>query len=117
MNPPEVTLEKGLEHAGMEGMFWAWHLAARNGSFGARALVTLYLRGPIEGKIGHHDIMAFTLINAWPKAVTVTDANAGASEMVKFTLTLVCDEIYGGAAPVLPDLLNWENVGPQALMA
>lgn len=114
-NPPEIVLEKGFEHEGKEGMLWAWHLAARKGLFGARALVTLWLKGPVEGKVDHQNVAAFTLINAWPKAVNVSDAQAGANEMVKFSMTLVCDEIYFGPNNLPPDLLGWQSVGPLAL--
>ncbi|MEV6718004.1 phage tail protein [Lentzea sp. NPDC051208] len=109
-NPPEVILEKGFEHKGKEGMLWAWHLAARRGIVAARAQVTLNLRGPVEGTQDHEVVAAFTLTNAWPKAVNVSDAQAGANEMVKFSVTLVCDEIVFGPAPVLPNLLDWQNI-------
>lgn len=110
VNPPEVTLEKGFEHAGSEGVLWAWHLAARRGITAARALVTLTLRGPVEGKIEHEPVASFCLVNAWPKAVNVSDVQAGANEMVKMSITLTCDEIIFGSTPTaMPNLLDWQN--------
>jgi phage tail-like protein len=110
VNPPEVLLEKGFEHKGKEGMLWAWHLAARRGISAARALVTLQLKGPVEGEIEHQVVASFCLVNAWPKSVTVSDAQAGANEMVKMSIVLVCDEIIFGSTPAaMPNLLDWQS--------
>jgi phage tail-like protein len=96
VDPPEVTLKKGIEGPDTEGVLWAWHLAARHGLPVARQDASLHLLGHGPGDTDAADlkpVATYHLSNCWPKQLSVSGAKAGSSEVIFLDVVLTCDEI------------------------
>jgi phage tail-like protein len=104
VDPPDVTLKKGMEGPGVEGVLWAWHEAARFALPVARIDASLVLMGTSKESEELVPVTTFWLTNCWPKSVTVSDAKAGSSDIVHVNIVLTCDHIRLDGSP---PPLNW----------
>jgi phage tail-like protein len=91
--PPEVTLKRGFDK---DKTLWAWHKQVRINDPLAPKDAFLNVVQTKEGATDMNDtekIMAFQLINAWPKKLEVSGLKAGDSAIAIQSVVLVCDQI------------------------
>lgn len=91
--PPEVTLKRGFDD---DKYLWTWHMRVRYND--PTAPIDAHLN-VVQTKAGAKDpsdvetIMAFSLLNAWPKKLEVSGLKAGDSSVAVQSVVLVCDQI------------------------
>jgi phage tail-like protein len=91
--PPEVTLKRGFDD---DKYLWTWHMRVRYND--PTAPIDAHLN-VVQTKPGATDpqdtetVMAFSLINAWPKKLEVSGLKAGDSAVAVESIVLVCDQI------------------------
>jgi phage tail-like protein len=91
--PPEVTLKRGFDD---DKYLWTWHMRVRYND--PTAPIDAHLN-VVQTKPGAKDpsdvetVMAFSLLNAWPKKLEVSGLKAGDSAVAVQSVILVCDQI------------------------
>ncbi|HKN95637.1 MAG TPA: phage tail protein [Pseudonocardiaceae bacterium] len=91
--PPEVTLKRGFDD---DKYLWTWHMRVRYND--PTAPIDAHLN-VVQTKPGAKDptdvetVMAFSLLNAWPKKLEVSGLKAGDSAVAVQSVVLVCDQI------------------------
>jgi phage tail-like protein len=83
--PPTVTLERGLTS---DTALWAWREAALAGAAGGRKGADLVMFDA-EGT----PVARYHLEQAWPSKLEIGALEAGASEVLMETVTIVCEKI------------------------
>jgi phage tail-like protein len=83
--PPTVTLERGLTS---DTALWAWQEAALAGAAGGRKGADLVMFDA-EGT----PVARYHLEQAWPSKLEIGALEAGASEVLMETVTIVCEKI------------------------
>jgi phage tail-like protein len=91
--PPEVTLKRGFDD---DKYLWTWHMRVRYNDPTAPIDANLNVVQTSAGAKDPSDVetvMAFRLINAWPKKLEVSGLKAGDSAVAVQSVILVCDQI------------------------